>query len=112
MKKNTLTALYNYFVKNDNTIDLSTVVEDIRAEYERTAAKAQANREVYDVAHDVLIAALTDTPQTSTEIFESNEWPEEFTQGKLNYALRAMWADEITKIDNGKKPNTYTRKEA
>ena len=112
MKKNTLIALYNYFVKNDDTIDLSTVVEDIRNEYERTAAKAQANRGIYDAAHDVLIAALTDTPQTSTEIFESNEWPEDFTQGKLNYALRAMWSGEINKIDNGKKPNTYTRKEA
>ena len=40
MKKNTLTALYNYFVKNDDTIDLSAVVEDIRAEYEKSAAKA------------------------------------------------------------------------
>lgn len=112
MKKNTLIALYNYFVKNDDTIDLSTMVEDIRNEYERTVAKAQANRSIYDAAHDVLIAALTDTPQTSTEIFEANEWPEDFTQGKLNYALRAMWNGEINKIDNGKKPNTYTKKEA
>lgn len=111
MKKNTLTALYNYFVKNDDTIDLSSVVEDIRAEYERTAAKAQANRSIYDAAHDVLIAALTDVPQTSKEIFEGNEWPEDFTQGKLNYALRAMWADEVNKIDNGKSANTYTVKQ-
>ena len=110
MKKNTLTALYNYFVKNDDTIDLSIVVEDIRNEYERIAAKAQANRDVYDAAHDVLITALTDTPQTSKEIFEKNEWPKDFTQGKLNYALRAMWADEVNKIDNGKSPNTYTKK--
>ena len=110
MKKNTLTALYNYFVKNDDTIDLSTVVEDIRAEYERTAAKAQANRDIYDAAHNVLIAALTDTPQTSKEIFENNEWPEDFTQGKLNYALRAMWNNEVNKIDNGKSAYTYTKK--
>ena len=110
MKKNTLTALYNYFVKNDNTIDLSTAVEDIRTEYENTAAKAQANRDIYDAAHDVLIAALTDVPQTSKEIFEGNEWPKDFSQGKLNYALRVLWADEVRKIDNGKNPNTYTRK--
>ncbi len=110
MKKNTLTALYNYFVKNDNTIDLSTVIEDIRNEYDRIIAKAQANREIYDAAHDVLIAALTDTPQTSKEIFEGNEWPKDFTQGKLNYALRAMWTDEIVKHDNGKSAFTYTRK--
>ena len=42
MKKNTITALYNYFVKNDDTIDLSAVVEDIRTEYEKSAAKASA----------------------------------------------------------------------
>ena len=35
MKKNTIEALYNYFVKNDDTIDLSTVVDEIRAEYEK-----------------------------------------------------------------------------
>ena len=110
MKKNTLTALYTYFVKSDTSIDMSTVVEDIRAEYERTAAKAQANKDIYDAAHDVLIAALTGTPQTSKEIFEANEWPEDFTQSKLNYALRAMWADEVNKIDNGKSAYTYTRK--
>lgn len=110
MKKNTLTALYTYFVKNDTTIDMTTVVEDIRAEYERTAAKAQANKNIYDAAHDVLIAALTNTPQTSKEIFEANEWPEDFTQSKLNYALRALWANEVNKIDNGKSAYTYTRK--
>ena len=111
MKKSTLESLYTYFVKNDDTIDLSTVVEEIRAEYEKAVAKAQANRSVYDAAHDVLIAALTDTPQTSKEIFEGNEWPEDFTQGKLNYALRALWADEVHRIENGgKAPLTYTRK--
>ena len=110
MKKNTITALYTYFVKNDTTIDMASVVEDIRAEYERTAAKAQANRDIYDAAHDVLIAALTDTPQTSKEIFEGNEWPEDFTQSKLNYALRALWMNEVNKIDNGKSAYTYTRK--
>jgi len=110
MKKNTLEALYTYFVKNDTAIDMSAIVEDIRAEYERTAAKAQVNKDIYAAAREVLIAALTDTPKTAKEIFESNEWPEDFTQGKLNYALRALWSNDVCKIDNGKSANTYTRK--
>ena len=54
--------------------------------------------------------APTDKEQTAKELFENNEWPDGFKQGKLNYALRAMWADEVNKIDNGKNANTYTRK--
>ena len=112
MKKSTMEALHAYLYNHDDSIDLNALTNEIHAEWERTMAKAQANKDIYAAAHDVLIEALTNTPQTSTEIFESNEWPKDFTQGKLNYALRAMWADEITKIDNGKKPNTYTRKGA
>lgn len=110
MKNTTFAALYTYANTDPNFPP--EIRDEINAEWEKKEEKRQANRSIYDAAHDVLIAALTDTPQTSTEIFESNEWPDDFTQGKLNYALRAMWSGEINKIDNGKKPNTYTRKEA
>lgn len=110
MKKNTLTALYNYFVKSDNTVDLSAMVEDIRTEYEKFADKANEKTALYDAAEKVLLGALTDKPQTSREIFDANVWPKDFTVGKLNYALRAMWADEVVKHDNGKSAFTYTAK--
>lgn len=110
MKKNTLTALYNYFVNSDNTADLSSAIEDIRAEYEKFADKANEKTALYDAAEKVLLGALTDTPQTSREIFDANVWPDGFTVGKLNYALRAMWADEIVKHGNGKSAFTYTTK--
>lgn len=110
MKNTTFAALYTYANTDPNFP--AEIRDEINAEWEKKEEKRQANRSIYDAAHDVLIAALTDTPQTSTEIFESNEWPDDFTQGKLNYALRAMWSGEINKINNGKKPNTYTRKEA
>lgn len=110
MKKSTMEALHAYLWNHDDNIDIALLASEIHEEWERTAAKAQANKDIYAAAHDVLIAALTDTPQTSKEIFEGNEWPDEFTQGKLNYALRAMWADEIERIDNGKAPFTYKRK--
>lgn len=110
MKNTTFAALYTYANTDPNFP--AEIRDEINAEWVKKEEKRQANRSIYDAAHNVLIAALTDTPQSSTEIFESNEWPDDFTQGKLNYALRAMWSGEINKIDNGKKPNTYTRKEA
>ena len=97
-------------VNGQPVTDMDTLRSEINAEYERMNAKRQANKDAYDTAHDVLMAALTDKEQTAKELFEGNEWPDGFTQGKLNYALRAMWADEVNKVDNGRSANTYTRK--
>ncbi len=109
MKKNVFEMVVA-MVNGQPVADMDTLRNEINAEYERMNAKRQANQDVYTAAHDVLMGALTDKEQTSKELFERNEWPEGFTQGKLNYALRAMWADEVRKIDNGKSANTYTRK--
>ena len=109
MKKNVFEMVVA-MVNGREVADMDTLRNEINAEYERMNAKRQANQDVYAAAHDVLMDALTDKEQTSKELFERNEWPEGFTQGKLNYALRAMWADEVRKIDNGKSANTYTRK--
>ena len=109
MKKNVFEAIHNY-LNGDETVDLSMVREEVNAEWERMNAKREGNKAVYTAAQDVLLAALTNTPQTSRDIFDGNVWPEGFTFGKLNYALRAMWADEVVKHDNGKSAFTYTAK--
>ena len=109
MKKNVFEMVVA-MVNGREVADMDTLRNEINAEYERMNAKRQANQDIYAAAHDVLMNALTDKEQTSKELFERNEWPEGFTQGKLNYALRAMWADEVNKIDNGRSANTYTRK--
>ena len=109
MKKNVFEMVVA-MVNGREVADMETLRNEINAEYERMNAKRQANQDIYAAAHDVLMNALTDKEQTSKELFERNEWPEGFTQGKLNYALRAMWADEVNKIDNGRSANTYTRK--
>lgn len=108
MKKNTITALYNYFVNSDDTIDLSTVVEDIRAEYERTAAKSMAKANAYEVAKPIVFGVMTE-PMTVKEIFAKceNDLPNGFTAHKIQYALLNYWCDEVVKIDNGKAPFTY-----
>ena len=109
MKKNTITALYNYFVKNDDTIDLSTAVEDIRAEYEKSAAKATAKMDAYEQAKPIVFSAITDTALTVKDIFTAceDELPDGFTASKIQYGLLHYWADEVVKIDNGKAPFTY-----
>ena len=108
MKKNTITALYNYFVKNDDTFDLSAVVEDIRTEYEKSAAKSQAKSDAYDAAKPIVLGVM-DTPMTVKEIFAKceNDLPDDFTSHKIQYALLNYWSDEVVKIDNGKGPFTY-----
>lgn len=109
MKKNTITALYNYFVENDDTIDLSAVVEDIRTEYEKSAAKATAKMDAYEQAKPIVFAAIANTALTVKDIFAAceNELPADFTPHKIQYALLHYWNDEVVKIDNGKAPFTY-----
>ena len=109
MKKNTITALYNYFVKNDDTIDLSAVVEDIRTEYEKSAAKASAKMDAYEQAKPIVLSAIADTALTVKDIFAvcENELPDGFTASKVQYGLLHYWTDEVVKIDNGKAPFTY-----
>ena len=109
MRKNTITALYNYFVKNNDTIDLSAIVEDIRAEYEKSAAKSNAKMDAYEQAKPIVFAAITDTALTVKDIFTAceGELPEGFTSHKIQYGLLHYWNDEVNKIDNGKNPFTY-----
>ena len=109
MKKNTISALYTYFVKNDTTIDLSAVVEDIRAEYEKSAAKASAKMDAYEQAKPIVLSAIADAPLTVKDIFAACEdnLPDGFTASKIQYGLLHYWADEVVKIDNGKSPFTY-----
>ena len=109
MKKNTLTALYNYFVKSDDTIDLTAVVEDIRAEYEKSAAKVSAKMDAYEQAKPIVLSAIADTALTVKDIFAvcENDLPDGFTAHKIQYALLNYWCDEVVKIDNGKAPFTY-----
>ena len=109
MKKNVFEMVVA-MVNGQPVADMDTLREEVNAEWAKMVEKKQANRDLYDEAHDVLMAALTDKEQTSKELFEGNEWPNGFTPGKLNYALRAMWADEVNKVDNGRSANTYTRK--
>ena len=106
MKKNTMIAIANYI---KNVPELAAEYAEVQAELDKNAEKAQANREMYAAAHDVVIGALTDKPVTLAELWETVKGtvPEGMTKGKVQYALRELWAAEIVKIEG--KVNEYKR---
>lgn len=112
MKKSTLTALYNYLNGKASLVDVETLREEVNAEYDRLTAKAQANADLYATAKAAVMDVLSSTPQTVAEIYAAAQadLPEDFTAAKVQYALLHYWEPDVVKHDNGKAPNTYTKR--
>ena len=109
MKKATMNAIVSYI--NDNAVtELFEIRDELVAELNKGAEKAQANRDMYAEAKDIVLSALSDTPVTIAELYAEVEdrLPEGMTKGKVQYAVTRLWTDEITKIEG--KVNGYTRK--
>ena len=108
MKKATMTTIANYI---KNVPELATEYAELAAELNKNEAKAQANRELYATAHDIVMAHLDATPVTVADLYTSceDELPDGFSKSKVQYALSNYWADEVVKHDNGKKAYTYSR---
>lgn len=106
MKKNTMTAIANYI---KNVPELANEYAELKAELDKNAEKAQANRDLYAAAHDVVMATLSDKPMTVAELWEAmkDKAPEGMTKSKVQYALRELWAAEVVKIEG--KVNEYKR---
>lgn len=106
-------TIMNSILSLVSTID-TPEAEEIRVaiqnELSKGEAKAQANRDLYARAHDVVIGALTETPVTIGELYEEvkDSLPEGFSKGKVQYAVTRLWADEIVKTEG--KVNTYSLK--
>ena len=108
MKKATMQSLISYL--NGETItNLDEIKAELEAELNKGAAKAHANRDLYELAKEVVLANLDETPVTIGELYEAveGELPEGFTKGKLQYAVTRMWTSEIVKIEG--KVNTYRK---
>jgi hypothetical protein len=107
MKKLSLVAIKNALV------GFGFEDADILAELDKEITKGDAqkakNAEAYEAMHDVIVGALSATPVTCGELYESikDELPEGATKGKVQYALTHLWGDEIVKIEG--KPNTYRK---
>ena len=107
MKKLSLVAIKNALV------GFGYADEEILAELEKEISKGEIakakNAEAYEAMHDTIVGALSDTPVTCAELFESieSELPMGTTKGKVQYALTHLWQDEIVKVEG--KPNGYKR---
>ena len=110
MKKTTLENIHNY-LNGDTTIDLTALRDEVNAEYEKLAGKAREKANAYEVAKPIVFDAMN-KPMTAKEIYEkcADALPDGFTSAKVQYALLHYWADEVTKIDNGKSPKTYQKR--
>lgn len=116
MKKATMNAIVNYLTSNLSYADenekefLQTTIDELTAELNRGAEKAQANRDMYAEAKDVVMSALSDTPVTIAELYDeiADRLPDGMTKGKVQYAVTRLWVDEIVKVEG--KVNGYCRK--
>ena len=109
MKKATMIKVANYI---RNIPELAEESAEFDAEIAKDTEKVNATRERYANAHDIVMNVMSDAPATVAEIYTrcENELPEDFTKGRLQYALLNYWKDEIVKIDNGKRsPMTYRK---
>ena len=111
MKKSSLQSIVNY-IDTNAVAELADVRDEIVAELNKGAEKAQANRDLYDKAHDVVIKAMSKltAPAPISEIFAEveNALPEGMTKGKFQYAVTRLWVDEIVKTEG--KVNAYSLK--
>ena len=102
-------SIVNY-IDTNAIAELADVRAELVAELSKGEAKAQANRDLYASAKDVVLGALSETPVTIGELYDeiADELPEGMTKSKMQYAITRLWVDEVNKIEG--KVNTYTRK--
>ena len=111
MKKTSMQSLINYFAfQNDLPSDVADAVDELKAELNRNAAKAAANRELYEAARGVVLEQLelATNGATLAELVEScgGNLPEGFTKGKVQYALLHYWNDAVS-VEQTKNGNVY-----
>lgn len=111
MKKSTMQSLVSY-LDGEVVTNLDEIRAELVAELTKGEAKAQANRDLYAQAHEVVMSGLAQAsaPVTIAELYEAieNKLPEGFSKGKVQYAITRLWADEVEKTEG--KVNTYALK--
>ena len=106
MKKATMNTILTLIATID-TPEAEEVRAEITAELNKGKEKADANRALYEQAHDAVIGALTETPATLAELYEEIKDKVTLSKGKVQYALGHYWADEVRVIEGS--PNTYAK---
>lgn len=111
MKKTTMNSILS-LIATINTPEADEIRAELTAELAKGAEKAQANRDLYASAHDVVIEALASAsaPVTMSELYEAvkDNLPDGMSKGKVQYAVTRLWTDEIVKTEG--KVNAYSLK--
>lgn len=109
MKKATMKTLVDYIMTN-GIEELYPVRDELNAELNRGAEKADANRKLYESAREIVLDVIPKTtPVTVAEIYEAvkDKLPSDVSKSKVQYALGHYWTDEVVKHEG--KVNSYTR---
>ena len=98
------------YINGETITNLDEIKNEIETELTKGAEKAAANRALYDSAREIVLAGLSETPVTISELYEQiqNELPDGFSRSKVQYGLLNYWIDDITIVDGN--PKTYARK--
>jgi len=103
MKKNTIQSLVSY-LNGETVTNLDEIKAELEAELAKGQAKKEANQAAYAEYHDKVIevlSGLTD-PVTAQDIADETG----IARGKISYAMKNYWADEII-ADKSGKVTTY-----
>lgn len=113
MKKSTMMSLVSY-LNGETVTNLDEIKAELEAELNKNAVKAQANRELYAEAHDVVMNGLAEAvgPVTTSELYEAvaDQLPDGFTKGKMQYAMSRYWVDELNVDKSSKGAALYSLK--
>lgn len=110
MKISSMKTLIAYFYAQPSVpSDVADVVSEMETELSKEHEKQNAKLELYEAAHEAVMAELGDKPMTLAELWEAlkDKLPEGFTKNKLSYALTHYWTDEVV-VTNG-KVNGYSK---
>ena len=109
MTKNTMNTILS-LIANIDTAEANEVREVLTAELNKGAERKAQTAELYETVKPIVMAALSETPVTLSELFDEieSELPEGFTKSKLQYAITRLWKDEVTKVEG--KVNGYALK--
>ena len=113
MKKSTMKQIVA-LVNGQQVADMDALRDEINSEWARLTEKSEANAKAYAAAKEIVLGVMSTTPQTAEEIYAAcqADLPDDFTKGKVQYALLHYWEAEVVKTENGKNPNTYALKSA
>ena len=107
MKKATMNSILSLIASID-TPEAETVRAELKAELNKGAEKAEANRKAYELAKDTVLGALSQTPVTVNELYEEVKDKVSLSKAKIQYALGHYWESDVVKVAGN--PCTYTIK--